>query len=169
MNNLFLHPMRLLLSSWLLLLQLSLHRNGSGMYVRAQSENYCRGKKDRDNHMYSYWQTDFPYIAPDQQPQALCDGIVTVDNNNENDGQICISGRANFKQMADALRTQNFFQGGARTISVNGCLIGGSCNVNFGARARFFDVLCRQWKTVLGLEFSPARGQSYCRQSRNHR
>ncbi|CAB9499011.1 expressed unknown protein [Seminavis robusta] len=93
------------------------------------SQTTCKKGGSKIPHMKALWQDDFPN---DLEVEALCDGTITV----MDDGEICIDGRVNYEQLAEAFGTP-IRQPAAKSISITGHLITASANVILGTEAHF--------------------------------
>jgi len=96
------------------------------------AQRSCRNSNRRPNHVNSLWEQDFP--NDQANAVAICEGTVSMQ---QDSGEICINGRVNYQQLMEELDNPSIWQPAARTISVNGHLTAGSCNVVLGGKTRY--------------------------------
>lgn len=93
------------------------------------AQTTCKTGKDKTPHQQALWIDEFPNQV---NVEGLCEGSVSIDLH----GDICISGRVTYKQLAAAIG-KPIRAPAADTISVQGHLISGSGNVVLGPEVNF--------------------------------
>jgi hypothetical protein len=89
----------------------------------------CRTGKIRIPHQSSLFRLGFPN---EENVEAICEGTVSVDNN----GDICIDGRASYAQIAEAVG-KPIRAPAAGGVSITGHLAAGTGNVVLGSESRY--------------------------------
>jgi len=95
-------------------------------------------------HQSGLWHYGFPVSS---LPAAVCEGTIDV----QQDGTICVTGRVSYAQIREAVGRPTYSPA-APTISINGHLTTGSCNVVLGPNAHFLYDFVTSY-TVEGTEY----------------